>query len=167
MVNVLAFLAIIPGLLPTDALRNQLHELRQFHREVLHLRFEHDKGVSAASSLLRKMAVKSEGRWWVIKLGTNRPTEKRSTKISNEEPSGSSDVLRSLDHRVWKRQDLNDDADYEPPEGFEEEIESLLQNLSDKVSLLARRGPHTLSKLTHCLKRILLSDTLQRNTLLV
>lgn len=69
----------------------------------------------------------------MIKLGSNRPTEKRSVKIVTGGSSGPTDVLRSLDHRVWKRQDLNDDADFEPPEGFEEEIESLLQSLSDKV----------------------------------
>lgn len=116
------------------------------------------------------MTVKSEGRWWMIKLGSNRPTEKRSVKIVTGGSSGPTDVLRSLDHRVWKRQDLNDDADFEPPEGFEEEIESLLQSLSDKVRPRERGLYDELFQLianTHRYKRILSSGILRRNTWLV
>lgn len=141
--NVLSFLAIIPGLLPSAGLRGQLDDLRNFHQEALQPRFEKDNGVSVTSSLLRKMAVKAEGRWWMVKLGTNRPTEKRAAKASTSESSGSSDVLRSLDHRVWKREEVDEGADFAPPEGLEVEIESLLQNLSDKVRLL----PSGLSRL--------------------
>ena len=135
LVNVLSFLAIIPGLLPSDALRAHLDELRRFHQDVLKERFDMDSGVSATSSLLRKMAVKAEGRWWMVKIGTNRPNEKRTAKVPVSVCSGSSEVLRSLDHRMWLRRDIDDFADFEPPEGFEEEIENLLQNLSDKVGI--------------------------------
>jgi hypothetical protein len=107
--------------------------LWRFHQEVLQPRFDRDQGISAGSSLLRKMAVKAEGRWWIVKLGAHRVSDRRTAKPTQENNMASGEVLRSLDHRIWKRQDDLDDQEFEPPEGFEEEIQSLLDNLSDKV----------------------------------
>jgi len=133
LTNVLAFLAMVPGLLPSDNRSESMSFLWQFHQEVLRPLFDNDQGVSAGSSLLRKMAVKAEGRWWIVSLGNRRSSVRRTAraKVDVENPNGS--ALHSLDHRVWKRHEAQDDEAFEPPEGFEEQIQSLLDNLSDKV----------------------------------
>ena len=91
------FLAILPGLLAPE----HLGRLEWFTTDVLlpHLR---GSRTTASSGLVRKLAVKARGRWWVAKLG----------------------------HTVHKG---NEDVDM--PEGLEEELDDLMNGLSDKVSL--------------------------------
>jgi hypothetical protein len=133
LTNVLAFLAMVPGLLPSDSRSKSMSSLWDFHREVLRPLFVNDQGVSAGSSLLRKMAVKAEGRWWIVSLGNRRSSGRRIARAKADVENSNGTALHSLDHRVWKRQEAQDDQDFEPPEGFEEQIQSLLDNLSDKV----------------------------------
>lgn len=42
--------------------------------------------------------------------------------------------LKSLDHRLYAREE-EEEEEFEPPDGFEDEIQGLMDSLSDKVSI--------------------------------
>jgi len=145
LTNVLAFLAMVPGLLPSDSRSQSMSSLWHFHQEVVRPLFVNDQGVSAGSSLLRKMAVKAEGRWWIISLGNRRSSYSRTARAKADIEKSNGMALHSLDHRIWKREEAQDDQDFDPPKGFEEQIQSLLDNLSDKVGTNESRKQTMLS----------------------
>jgi hypothetical protein len=122
---------MIPGLLPSESRSGSMSALWQFHQDVLRPRF--DSGTYAGSSLLRKMAVKAEGRWWTVSLGNHRASDRRTARARPDVGTSNHEVLHSFDHRIWKRQEAEEDQNFEPPRGFEEQIQSLVDNLSDKV----------------------------------
>jgi hypothetical protein len=76
LTHVLALLAHLPALLPNA--RTHLPRLKEFYEQTLGPRLDphvptsgsQTMGTSAATNgLLRKMAVKARGRWWVAMLG--------------------------------------------------------------------------------------------------
>lgn len=136
MTNVLAFLAILPTLLPSSTGNAQLEQLFTFNRDVIQVRLaESSNSAGSNSSLLRKMAVKAEGRGWIVRLsrGQHGKRERKRAGSSAREGSSKVDVLRSLDYRVYRRDEARGFGEFDPPEGFEDEIQSLIDHLSDKV----------------------------------
>lgn len=134
LTNVLRFMATTPTLFSVDHLSEQLDVLYTFQQSTLRPYLMDESRIASESSLLRKMSVKAEGRWWKVKLGSNRPS-KQQRHIKSQQAAETSDAaLKSFDHRIWQRGDL-DEEDYEPPDGFEDEVSNLLESLSDKVSL--------------------------------
>ena len=68
--SLLQFLAVLPGLLPHD----HSYKLGKFTDKVL---FPHLRGgrTTAGSGLIRKLAVKAKGRWWIAELSRRQQGE--------------------------------------------------------------------------------------------
>ena len=111
--SLLEFLAALPESVPN----NHLDAIRSFMDHVL---LPHLRGSRTASSsgLIRKLAVKAQGKWWMA---------------------------------VLKQQKHGDEL----PDGLEEQLDSLMGSLSDKVSIECMTS-------LHCRTR--LSDTLAQST---
>ncbi|KAJ9100981.1 hypothetical protein QFC19_005377 [Naganishia cerealis] len=172
LTNILAMLAQLPSLLP-DA-RTHLPRLLDFYTNVLAPRVEGTTGGASNSSnvvtsngLLRKMAVKARGRWWIAMLETTMGDAGRARRNAR----GRKVVTIESNHYVQKQGKADvqeEEEEFDPPEGLEEEIERLMDCLSDKVGLdplhlylLNSRNPLTLISY-----RTLSYDTQLQNTFL-
>ncbi|KAJ9116353.1 hypothetical protein QFC22_004794 [Naganishia vaughanmartiniae] len=184
LTNILALLAQLPSLLPNA--RTHLPKLLEFYTRVI---APHVEGTTAAPSssssgthpapvavlsngLLRKMAVKARGRWWLAMLETTmgdagrarRSARGRRVKVVQQD--GQANILQSLDCQLGRVDIQEEEEDeFDPPEGLEEEIERLMDCLSDKVGssgptdlAIARSQP----AMNRCLTLVSLQDTIVR-----
>lgn len=137
LTNILAFLALLPGLATPDSLET----IRRFYLSEL-LPVLQDE-VSSTSGLLRKMAVKAEGRWWIARLGGSGVDERRRRMVAiegkNGMEKGSTNALERLDHTQFQagKGMYDEDVEMDLPDGVEEFVDRLMNSLSDKVSRLA------------------------------
>ncbi|GHJ90423.1 hypothetical protein NliqN6_6825 [Naganishia liquefaciens] len=161
--HILALFALLPSLLPTP--KTHLPMLWRFYESTL----SPHVGTATASSngLLRKMNVKARGRWWVawlnVTMGEAGRMRRRTRGVSGPRGTGTG-VLQSLDYEkreVETQIEQEEEQEFEPPEGLEEEIDALMDSLSDKDTIVRYSAAKYLSRLADLLPRSLSSQIVE------
>ncbi|KAJ9124791.1 hypothetical protein QFC24_003160 [Naganishia onofrii] len=195
LTNILALLAQLPSLLPNA--RTHLPKLLEFYTTVIapHVEGTSAHGPSSSSSssgsgstnvvtsngLLRKMAVKARGRWWIAMLETtmgHAGKARRRGRGRHVVPIQrgrifklillqilvghlvEANVLQSLVCQQAKGdvREEEEEEEFDPPEGLEEEIERLMDCLSDKDTIVRYSAAKYISRIADLLPRSLASQ---------
>ncbi|KAJ9099164.1 hypothetical protein QFC21_004044 [Naganishia friedmannii] len=179
LTNILALLAQLPSLLPHA--RTHLPKLLEFYTSVIAPHVEGTPATHGASSsstgstgvavasngLLRKMAVKARGRWWIAMLETtmgDAGKTRRGARGRHVLPiqDGQANVLQSLDCQQGKVDvQEEEEEEFDPPDGLEEEIERLMGCLSDKDTIVRYSAAKYISRIADLLPRSLASQIVE------
>lgn len=138
LTNILTHLALLPTLLPSP--QTNLPLIHAFLTGTIDPVLApdlplttpaiHRHVVGAENGLMRKMRVKVGGRWWVSWLRVHDFTERRRDRRGARENNG---VLEKLGYEGHQEEGDDERDNMELPDGIEEQIDSLMSSLSDKV----------------------------------